>query len=96
MKPCIKFPLPALIAALDLMLAGRVTAQKFTTLRSFSGPDGAVPQAGLITNSSGNTFYGTAYSAGNSGNGTVFRVNTDGRGFTNLHSFTGPMNECWG
>ena len=25
---------------------------------------------------------------GSSGNGTVFAVNTDGTGFTNLHSFT--------
>ncbi len=38
---------------------------------------------------SGDTLYGTASSGGSSGNGTVFRVNTDGTGFTNLHSFTG-------
>ncbi|HAO77976.1 MAG TPA: hypothetical protein DCQ92_03170 [Verrucomicrobia subdivision 3 bacterium] len=33
--------------------------------------------------------YGTAYYGGSGGNGTVFAVNTDGTGFTNLHSFTG-------
>ncbi len=37
---------------------------------------------------SGNTLYGTAGRGGSAGAGTVFAVNTDGTGFTNLHSFT--------
>jgi uncharacterized repeat protein (TIGR03803 family) len=94
MKPCIKFCLPLLLAALGLMLAGRVTAQTFTTLYNFtalSGPastnsDGGNPQAGLIVSS--NTLYGTARNGGASGNGTVFALNNDGTGFTTLHSFT--------
>jgi uncharacterized repeat protein (TIGR03803 family) len=68
----------------------------FTILHSFTaglGPeytnsDGAYPQAVLIL--LGNTLYGTASHGGSSGNGTVFAVNTNGTGFTNLHSFTGP------
>ena len=48
--------------------------------------DGAFPVAGLVL--SGNTVYGTASGGGVAGNGTVFRVNTDGTGFTNLHNFT--------
>jgi uncharacterized repeat protein (TIGR03803 family) len=48
--------------------------------------DGAAPTAGPIL--SGNTLYGTTPVGGLYGNGTVFRVNTDGTGFTNLHSFT--------
>ena len=49
--------------------------------------DGANPEAGLIL--SGNTLYGTTYyGGGTNGDGTVFAVNTDGTGFTNLHSFT--------
>ena len=55
--------------------------------RSDTNSDGAYPHAGLIL--SGNTLYGTAYGGGSSGNGTVFAVNTDGTGFTNLYSFTG-------
>jgi uncharacterized repeat protein (TIGR03803 family) len=59
----------------------------FTNLYSFTGgSDGANPAAGLIL--SGNTLYGTAYRGGDFGYGTVFAVNTDGTGFTNLHSFT--------
>ena len=90
MKTRIKNPflLPALIVGLGLIPAGRVTAQTFTNLHSFtSSRDGATPAAGLVL--SGNTLYGTAYSGGSSGNGTVFKVNTDGTGFTNLHNFTG-------
>ena len=134
MKTNIKhlFLLPALIAVLDLIPAGRVTAQPainseganpnaglilsnntlygtaaaggssgagtvfavntdgtgFRILHSFTGgSDGANPQAGLILSS--NTLYSTAYSGGSSGEGTVFAVNTDGTGFTNLYSFTG-------
>jgi len=52
----------------------------------FPDSDGAFPTAGLIL--SGNTLYGTATGGGTSGNGTVFALNTDGTGFTNLHSFT--------
>jgi len=68
----------------------------FTNPYSFtliSGPfpqtnsDGAYPRAGLIL--SGNTLYGTAANGGSSAKGTVFRVNTNGTGFTNLHNFIG-------
>ena len=38
---------------------------------------------------SGNTLYGTTENGGTSGYGAVFKVNTDGKGFTNLHSFKG-------
>jgi uncharacterized repeat protein (TIGR03803 family) len=63
----------------------------FTILYSFAGgSDGYGPITGLVL--SGNTLYGTAAwggsAAATSGNGTVFAVNTDGTGFTSLHSFT--------
>src|SRR5438477_64525 len=79
-------------------------AQTFTVLHSFAAgsgsypydytnSDGAPPFADLIL--SGNTLYGTAYGGGSSGKGTAFRLNIDGTGFTNLHSFTatsGPLS----
>ena len=79
---------PALMAALlGLFLAGRVAAQTFTLLHTFTGgSDGGFPSAGLILSS--NILYGTAALGGSSNNGTVFAVNTDGSGFTNLYNFT--------
>src|SRR5665213_3179789 len=104
MKTKIKnlFLLPALIAGLNLIPAGRVTAQTFTTLYSFTATsggystnsDGAYPRAGLIL--SGNTLYGTAEGGGSSGNGTVFAVSTNGTGFTNLYSFTALSDGYYG
>jgi len=49
--------------------------------------DGANPQAGLVQGSDGN-FYGTTYHGGTNGNGTVFRITTNGT-LTSLYSFTG-------
>jgi uncharacterized repeat protein (TIGR03803 family) len=90
------FGVPAVIAALSLILAGRAEAQTLTPLHNFAGTtqwgdyftnsDGAGPDTGLIL--SGNTLYGTTYYAGTNGNGTVFAVNSDGTGFTTLHGFT--------
>lgn len=69
------------------MLTGRVSAQPFKTLYSFGAlPGGSEPNAGLAL--SGNTLYGTTYQGGSSGFGTVFAVNTNGSGYTNLYSFT--------
>jgi uncharacterized repeat protein (TIGR03803 family) len=72
----------------------------FTTLHSFTATSGSEGADGAGTNNdgiwpfgglilSGNTLYGTADSGGGSGDGTVFAVNTDGSGFTTLHSFVG-------
>jgi uncharacterized repeat protein (TIGR03803 family) len=65
----------------------------FTTVHNFAGWDingingeGAHPFAGLTL--SGNTLYGTATYGGSYGNGTIFSVNADGTGFTNIHNFT--------
>jgi uncharacterized repeat protein (TIGR03803 family) len=56
-----------------------------------SGPYPATNSDGSSPNSlilSGNTFYGTTVLGGSYGWGTVFRLNLDGTGFTNLHNFT--------
>jgi len=64
---------------------GFTNLHSFTALVSGTNSDGVSPSAGLIL--SGSTLYGTAPAGGSSGKGTVFKVNTDGTGFTNLHSF---------
>jgi len=62
----------------------------FSDLYLGNNEDGAFPMGGLIL--SGNSLYGTANGGGGSGNGTVFKLNTDGTGFTTLHSFTGLIS----
>ncbi len=59
----------------------------FDIIYSFTnGIDGSSPMAGLIISS--NTLYGTAENGGSGGHGTVFKINTDGSGFTTIYSFT--------
>jgi len=76
---------------MGLMPSSPVTAQTYTILHNFanafSNNDGALPRDGLIL--SGNSLYGTTSQGGSARDGMVFKVNTDGTGFTNLHSFTG-------
>jgi uncharacterized repeat protein (TIGR03803 family) len=68
----------------------------FTNLYSFStgysgkggatfNSDGCVPLMSLLL--SGNTLYGTTSQGGLQGGGTIFRINTDGTGFSNLYNF---------
>ena len=81
---------------LGTVFAMSIDSTAFTTLHHFAtlsgsdggygtNGDGAGPNGGLIL--SGNTLFGTAQSGGSAGWGTVFAVNTDGTGFTTLHSF---------
>lgn len=80
-----------LVAGFGLLFAGPLPAQLFTNLYNFTGSDGATPYCTLIV--SGNFLYGTTKDGG-LGSGTVFRMNTDGSGFTNLHKFeptSGPL-----
>jgi uncharacterized repeat protein (TIGR03803 family) len=65
----------------------------FTQIWNFSAtdnngdnPDGAQPVAELTL--SGGKFYGTTKYGGTNGWGSVFKLNADGTGFTNLYSFT--------
>ncbi len=85
---------PGLLAGFGLILAGAAPAQTYTNLHYFTAisgshyltnSDGADPQSALVI--SGHTLYGTSDLGGVS-YGTVFAVNTNGSGFTNLYSFT--------
>jgi uncharacterized repeat protein (TIGR03803 family) len=67
---------------------------RFTNLYNFSEEYGTVRvggKSGLILSS--NILYGTTYLGGSSTNGAVFALNTDGTGFTNLHSFSSLVRE---
>jgi uncharacterized repeat protein (TIGR03803 family) len=75
---------------------GRGTVYKITregtltTLYSFCptglcGSEGLVPNGGLVQGADGN-FYGTTYSGGTDGQGTVFKITPEGS-LTTIHSF---------
>jgi uncharacterized repeat protein (TIGR03803 family) len=78
--------LVALVCTVSLALSA--AAQNYTNVHLFtnSPSDGANPQGGLVL--AGNTLYGATAQGGTNGNGMVFRVSTDGSGFTNLYSFS--------
>jgi uncharacterized repeat protein (TIGR03803 family) len=59
-----------------------------TTLPSFPGTnsDGNRPEGDLTTD--GTTLYGTAVYGGTNGNGAIFKINTDGSGFTVIKTFS--------
>jgi uncharacterized repeat protein (TIGR03803 family) len=60
----------------------------FANLHNFTdGADGSHPYGSLIL--SGSTLYGTAFGDTVTDFGTVFAVNTNASGFTNLYNFTG-------
>jgi uncharacterized repeat protein (TIGR03803 family) len=89
-------PLPAfskvvlLALVISLNLANRANAQTvFINLHNLAFTNGVGPYASLIV--SGNTLYGTTHTYGGGtggGSGSVFRMATDGSGFTNLHTFS--------
>ncbi|MDE2485213.1 MAG: hypothetical protein KGL32_08240, partial [candidate division NC10 bacterium] len=54
--------------------------------------DGNSPEADLLQGTDG-ALYGTTYNGGASSSGTVFKLNTDGSGFTLLHSFAGGSTD---
>jgi uncharacterized repeat protein (TIGR03803 family) len=77
------------VFAVNTDSSGFTNLHTFTALNPVTSTnmDGAEPEAALIL--SGRTLYGTASQGGAFSAGTIFAVNTDGSGFTNLHSFTG-------
>jgi uncharacterized repeat protein (TIGR03803 family) len=74
-----------------LMIAIALTtisqSQTLTPLHDFTGPDGSFPNAGVFRDSAGD-LYGTTYSGGALGLGTVFKIDTSNNE-TVLYSFAG-------
>src|SRR5690349_5619965 len=79
-----------ILARVGSILGSSAIVQTFTTLHNFNGADGTTPVGPLIL--SGDTLYGTCSGGGVAGNGTVFKINIVGTGFTNLHDFRNYTN----
>jgi uncharacterized repeat protein (TIGR03803 family) len=80
------FILALFLGGIVAMFPYRMSAQTLTVLHTFTNtPDGNSPRAAFIL--AGNVLYGTTVEGGLNGAGMVFRMNTDGTDFTNLHSF---------
>jgi uncharacterized repeat protein (TIGR03803 family) len=81
----------AIILAAWLGQTGRATADTLKTLHTFAGsPDGSQPYGGLAAGSDGN-FYGTTYSGGGSGQGTVFSMTGAGT-LSVIYNFGGAVD----
>ena len=84
----------AVVFALTAFVTQSAQAQTFTVLHNFTftGKDGASPQAGLSIDGAGNLF-GTANSGGSAGFGTAFELAPAKKGgglvLNVLHAFTG-------
>ncbi|HEY1662563.1 MAG TPA: choice-of-anchor tandem repeat GloVer-containing protein [Verrucomicrobiae bacterium] len=78
------------VFAIGVNGAGFTNLYNFTPLLNTTNSDGANPTAGFAL--AGSALYGTAYNGGTNGNGTIFRINTDGTGFTNLYNFSAFVN----
>lgn len=75
------------------MVTQPMDAQTFTVLHKFNGSHGSGPGAGLTRGPEG-SFYGTTEGGGDFDNGTVFKMNQDGKVHV-LYSFC-PVQNCVG
>lgn len=86
------------LLAVSVALAGFIcsTAQAqgiYANLHEFAGGpgDGQNPRGPLTLSDS--AFYGMTQNGGTNGYGVIFKLNTDGTGYTNLHHFAGGASD---
>lgn len=86
--------LSVVMAFLGLIPSWQVTGQSYTNIYNFSAPSDGIrpiaPQSKLLL--SGSNLFGTTFNdilSGSVGVGAVFKVSTNGTGFTALHQFNG-------
>jgi uncharacterized repeat protein (TIGR03803 family) len=85
----------SLLAVLGLAIMAVAPSQSraanLTTLVNFNGPDGANPDAGLITDANGNLF-GTTANGGAAGGGTVFEIAKTAGGYASTPTTLVSLN----
>src|SRR5207244_2877149 len=67
---------------------------QYSVIHTFANAtnNGAAPYGSLTQSAS--ILYGMTYGGGPGSYGTIFRMNTDGSGYTNLHNFTSGSEGC--
>jgi len=66
----------------------------YAILHCFSNtPDGCWPYSGLTL--CNNALYGTTVNGGANSNGTIYKINLDGTGYTTLYSFANAPDGCY-
>jgi uncharacterized repeat protein (TIGR03803 family) len=78
------------VFTVDTNGTGYTILKSFSALNNGTNSDGRDPSSGLVLN--GGTLYGAAYYGGAASNGVVFKLNTDGTGFTVLKHFSALIN----
>jgi uncharacterized repeat protein (TIGR03803 family) len=81
----------AIVVLLAIAVTRSAQAQTFSVIHTFAGgQDGASPRAGLTIDAGGN-LYGTTYSGGAGGNGTVYKLTRTGSSWilNPVYSFAG-------
>jgi uncharacterized repeat protein (TIGR03803 family) len=76
---------PCFIRFAILLASASAWAQSYTTLATFSGPNGSSPKATLVQGTDGN-FYGTTSAGGANNQGSIFKI-TPGGVLTTIYSF---------
>jgi uncharacterized repeat protein (TIGR03803 family) len=76
------------LAGLGSLFQIKTDGSEFVVLKEFTGGDGQQPYSGLAQGLDG-TLYGTTYLGGTAARGTIFSLNSDGSGYSNLKSFIG-------
>jgi len=66
----------------------------YTIIHNFdpNSGEGKYPEGALVQDANG-TLYGTTFWDGGSGKGVIFRVNSDGSGYTVIHNFASVTND---
>ncbi|MBU4306987.1 MAG: hypothetical protein KKB32_04040, partial [Acidobacteria bacterium] len=82
-----------MFALIGIFLLALPALAQVKLLHEFAGApdDGDFPYGSLII--SGSTLYGMTYVGGANSKGTIFSIQTDGSGFTLLHSFAGGTED---
>jgi len=93
-KPiCLHLISIAFLSFILILAASAASAQTYTVLHSFTGPEGELPASPLLPDGNGG-MYGSTENGGVNNCGTIFKVSTATGGVRLLYSFQGGSDGC--